>query len=157
MIMIRSQTNGKIIKGPFFTDYIKVSGGWSVNCCIHDIADATGTSEIFPVFKEFGDLDDGMGIVTFKSGDVVMNVYGNRDIHHGHHSMTEVTGTKEEPDSHMEILGPVLNLQLESFHDWILRDKEPKFNLKDAAKVVSIGHPLMRSLHSNQLAKMKFD
>ncbi|KAK9321576.1 hypothetical protein V1517DRAFT_362727 [Lipomyces orientalis] len=186
IITLRSQTTDLIMDNDYFVNYIKTSGGIFVDCCIHDIdvclfllgkdslpshAYATGTTNVFPVFKEFGDVDDGMGLVNFADGKTIINVYGSRDNRHGHHSMTEVIGTKgrilingqprlynidvsddsgtrmEGPDTQMEVFEIAFKKEIEAFRDWILEDKQPNFNLKDAAKAVSIGAALMDSLH----------
>ncbi|KAK9453087.1 hypothetical protein V1511DRAFT_95870 [Dipodascopsis uninucleata] len=194
VMTIRSQTTDLYARNDFMMKYIATSGGIFVDCCIHDIdaclyligkdktpdtAYGTGTTNVFPEFKAFGDVDDGMGIITFKESDVIMNVYGSRDNRHGHHSMTEVIGTKgrllingeprlisleisdengtrmEGPASHMEIFGYAFKLEIEAFRDWILEDKAPNFNLKDAAKAVSIGSALMESLRGKKIAEVK--
>ncbi|KAK9427520.1 hypothetical protein V1505DRAFT_34694 [Lipomyces doorenjongii] len=186
VITLRSQTTDLIMNNDYFVNYIKTSGGIFVDCCIHDIdaclfllgkdelpsrAYATGTTNVFPVFEKFGDVDDGMGLVDFANGKTIMNVYGSRDNRHGHHSMTEVIGTKgrilingqprlfnldisddsgtrmEGAETQMEVFGSAFKNEIEAFRDWILEGKEPNFNLKDAAKAASIGAALMDSLH----------
>ncbi|KAK9364486.1 hypothetical protein V1509DRAFT_613420 [Lipomyces kononenkoae] len=190
---LRSQTTDLRMEGDYFVNYIKNSGGIFVDCCIHDIdaclyllgedktpatAFSTGTTNAWPLFQQFRDVDDGMGLVTFETEDVIMNVYGSRNNPHGHHTMTEVIGTKgrilingqprlialdisdekgtrmEAPDTQMTAFGYAFKLEMEAFRDWILYDKEPNFNLKDAAKAVSIGAALMDSLGKKTLAKI---
>ncbi|KAK9327526.1 hypothetical protein V1520DRAFT_365342 [Lipomyces starkeyi] len=55
---------------------------------------ATGTTNVFPQFAEYGDFDNDLGLVNFEGGSLVMNVCSSRDNKHGHHSTTEVIGTK---------------------------------------------------------------
>ncbi|KAK7207660.1 oxidoreductase-like protein [Myxozyma melibiosi] len=194
VVTLRSQTTDPYQPGDYIINYIKTSGGIFVDACIHDIdaclfllgadkvpetAYATGSANVYPMFKDFGDVDDGVGLVTFTSGDTVMSVYGSRINRHAHHSMTEVTGTKgklvisgqprqlqldisdangtrmEGPQSQMEQLGPAFKQEIEAFRDWILDDVKPNFNLKDAAKAVSIGAALMESLRQKSIAKIE--
>ncbi|KAK9326880.1 hypothetical protein V1520DRAFT_300291 [Lipomyces starkeyi] len=194
VVALRSQTTDLIMDNDYFVNYIKTSGGIFVDCCIHDIdaclfllgqdktpatAYSTGTTKVFPMFKDYGDIDDGMGLVTFETGDVIMNVYGSRNNRHGHHSMTEVIGTKgrilingqprlinidisddsgtrmEGPETQMQVFGLAFKHEMEAFRDWILEGKEPNFNLKDAAKAVSIGAALMDSLHAKGIENVK--
>lgn len=188
---LRSQCTDKYDPSEYFVNYIKTSGGIFVDSSIHDIdiclfllgqdkkagqAFATGTTNVFPQFAEFGDVDDGMGVVTL-DGDLVMNVYGCRNNAHGHHTMTEVRGSKgrllvnPEPrllnleissnlgtnyaaaKDHMELFSAAYKAELVGFRDWILFDKEHNFNLKDAAKAVTIGHALQTSLRKNSPIK----
>ncbi|KAK9462293.1 uncharacterized protein V1516DRAFT_674239 [Lipomyces oligophaga] len=194
VINIRSQTTDLIMNNEYFVNYIKTSGGIFVDCCIHDIdvclfllgedktpssVFATGTTNVFPVFKEFGDVDDGFGIIQFESGDVIFNVYGSRDNQHGHHSTTEVIGTKgrlvvngqprllnldvsdstgtrmEGAETQMQVFGPAFKNEIEAFRDYVLYDKPVNFNLKDAVKAVSIGAALMDSVHDSALTEVK--
>ncbi|KAK9387140.1 hypothetical protein V1515DRAFT_601924 [Lipomyces mesembrius] len=192
VITLRSQTTDLYMNNDYFVNYIKTSGGIFLDCNIHDIdaclflmgtdetpvrAYATGTTNVFPVFKEFGDVDDGLGLVDFADGKVV-NVYGSRNNKHAHHSMTEVIGTKgrilingqprlytidisdemgtrmEGAKSQMDLLAPAFKAEILAFRDWILDGAEPNFNLKDAAKAVSIGEALMASLKTKQAVEI---
>ncbi|KAK9459573.1 uncharacterized protein V1516DRAFT_687311 [Lipomyces oligophaga] len=190
---IRSQSADLYQCNEFFLNYIKVSGGIFIDCNIHDIdnclfligrdvhattAYAVGTTHVFPQFAEWGDVDDGMGIVTFEE-QLVMNVYGSRNMRHAHHTMTEIIGTKGRillngqprlnqidisdetgtrmvgATSHMDVFAPAFQREIEGFRDWITIDKKPSFNLKDAAKAVSIAFALTESLREKALATVK--
>ncbi|KAK9233916.1 hypothetical protein V1525DRAFT_391974 [Lipomyces kononenkoae] len=190
---VRSQTTDLRLEGDHFVNYVKNCGGIFVDSCVHDIdaclyligedktpatAFSTGTTNVWPLFRQFGDVDDGMGLVTFESGDVIMSVYGCRNNPHGHHTMTEIIGTKgrilvngqprlfaldisdekgtymEAPDTQMTAFGYAFKLEIEAFRDWLLYNTEPNFNLKDAAKAVSIGSALMDSLRKKDLTKV---
>ncbi|KAK9459574.1 uncharacterized protein V1516DRAFT_680273 [Lipomyces oligophaga] len=190
---IRSQTTDLYQNDDFFVNYIKNSGGIFVDCTIHDIdaclfligqditprtAYGVGTARLFPQFLEYGDVDDGIGTITFDE-QTVMTVYGSRNNRHGHHTMTEIMGTKGRilingqprldqidisdetgtrmvgPSSHMDVFAPAFKLELEAFRDWILDGAKVNFNLKDAAKAVSIGYSLMESLRTKTLAPVK--
>ncbi|KAK7206217.1 oxidoreductase-like protein [Myxozyma melibiosi] len=192
IISIHSRTTDLYQNDEFLINYIKHSGGIFVDCNIHDIdiclyllgrdakpatAYATGTAVVFPQFDQFGDVDDGMGLVSFEDRKTVFSLYGSRDNRHGHHSRTEIIGTKGRlllngqprllqldisdengtrmigPKSHMEVFAPAFRLELEGFRDWILDDVKPHFDLKDAAKAVSIGFALMESLRENKVAQ----
>ncbi|KAK9447329.1 uncharacterized protein V1518DRAFT_421958 [Limtongia smithiae] len=184
---LRSQTTDLYQNDEFLINYIKHSGGIFVDCTIHDIdaclyllgkdvlptsAYGTGSANLFPQFKEFGDVDDALGLVNLDGDKTVMNVYGSRNNRHGHHTMTEIMGTKGRilingqprllqvdisdetgtrmigAKSHMELFTEAFKLEIEGFRDWILDGTEAHFNLKDAAKAVSIAYSLMESLRS---------
>ncbi|KAK9364683.1 hypothetical protein V1509DRAFT_495588 [Lipomyces kononenkoae] len=189
IITLRSSTTDLHMDNEYFINYIKGSGGIFVDCNIHDIdaclfligedklpvrAYATGTTNVFPQFAEYGDVDNGLGLVEFECGSLVMNVYSSRDNRHGHHSTTEVIGTKGrilingEPRilpidisnehgtrylgalDHMDLFSAAFKAELAGFRDWVLHDTPANFNLKDAAKAVSIGSSLMDSLRAKQ-------
>uniref|UniRef100_A0A060SY68 ARAD1A14080p n=1 Tax=Blastobotrys adeninivorans TaxID=409370 RepID=A0A060SY68_BLAAD len=173
-----------------FLNYIKHSGGIFVDCNIHDIdlslfligedktaqtAYATGTSLVYPKFAEWGDGDNVHGIVKFKE-DLVFNIYGTRDNLHGHHTYTEIIGTKGrimvngEPrglnvdistdngtkmvptQDHQTMFADAFKTEVEHFRDWVLFDRQDHgFNLKDAAKAVSIGVALQNSFRSGDV------
>jgi myo-inositol 2-dehydrogenase/D-chiro-inositol 1-dehydrogenase len=195
VIAVRSQTTDLYDPSPEFSKYIKTSGGIFVDCNIHDldvalyligedvtpkVAYGTGSSEVFPQFKEWGDVDNSHGFVTFDEG-IVLNVYGSRDNPHGHHSMTEVVGTKGrvlingEPralnvdisdttgtrmvsaPTQMELFAESYKVELIEFRDWVLfGSNEHSFNLKDAAKAVSMGEQLQQSLRSGQTVNISY-
>ncbi|KAK9427080.1 hypothetical protein V1505DRAFT_381374 [Lipomyces doorenjongii] len=134
---------------------------------------ATGSAKMFPQFAAWNDVDDAFGLVEFESGKV-MALYGNRDSMQGHHAMAEIAGTKGRiiaqghphlldvqitdstgvrtvgANSHMELFITAFKNELRAMRDWILDDVEPAFNLKDAAKAVTIASALTKSLHENQ-------
>ncbi|KAK9350094.1 hypothetical protein V1523DRAFT_446880 [Lipomyces doorenjongii] len=138
---------------------------------------ATGTANMFPQFAEFGDVDDVFGLVTFESGKV-MALYGNRDSMQGHHASAEIAGTKgritangsprfldlliTDPSgsktlgakSHMDLFQAAFKKEIRDMRDWVLYEKEAAFNLKDAAKAVSIASALMDSLRNGEAVKV---
>ncbi|CAN6675162.1 hypothetical protein TRVA0_100S00166 [Trichomonascus vanleenenianus] len=190
VIAVRSSTSDNFNPAKQFLDYIKGSGGIFVDCSIHDIdislflvgedkapksAFATGTCKVYPKFKEWGDADNVHGLVEFEN-DLVFNLYASRDNKHGHHTTTEVIGTKGriqingEPrglnvdisdetgtkmvsaSDHQVLFAEAFKAEVVAFRDWVLFDKSDHgFNLKDAAKAVSIGHSLQKSLVARQV------
>jgi predicted dehydrogenase len=130
---------------------------------------AVGTREVYPEFAEWNDADNVHGIVTMED-DLVINIYGSRGNRDGHHTSTEVIGTKGrimingEPRrlnlnistergttmapaaQHWDLFEDGFVGEVEAFRDWVLFDKQDHgFNLKDAAKTVSIAHGLNES------------
>ncbi|CAN6674830.1 hypothetical protein TRVA0_067S00386 [Trichomonascus vanleenenianus] len=194
VINVRSQTTDLYDPSPAFSNYIKTSGGIFVDCNIHDLdaalyligkdvtpttAYGTGTTEVFPQFKAWGDVDNSFGLVNFTEG-VVVSVHGSRDNAHGHHSCTEVNGTKGrilingEPrhrnidissangtkmtaaDTQMVLFSEAYRNEIIAFRDWVLFDTtDHGFNLKDAAKAVSMGEQLQKSLRTGEIAKIE--
>lgn len=185
VISVRSQCTDLYDPSPEFAKYIKTSGGIFVDCNIHDLdialyligedvtpvsAYGTGTATVFPQFAEWGDVDNSFGLVNFKEG-IVVNVHGSRDNANGHHSMTEVIGTKgrimingqprrlniDVSDSNgtrmiaaptqMELFSESYVNEMTAYRDWVLfDDNNHGFNLKDAAKAVSMGEQLQQSV-----------
>ncbi|KAA8916295.1 hypothetical protein TRICI_001577 [Trichomonascus ciferrii] len=139
---------------------------------------ATGSTKVYPHFAEYGDVDNAHGLVEFDDG-FVCNIYGSRDNRHGHHTKAEIFGSKAnltlhgEPrllsiDIHdhngsrlmnakdqMELFGEAYVTEIKGFRDWILFDEDAGFNLKDAAKAVSIGQSLQQSVRSRQIVDIK--
>uniref|UniRef100_A0A060TF01 ARAD1D18590p n=1 Tax=Blastobotrys adeninivorans TaxID=409370 RepID=A0A060TF01_BLAAD len=190
VIAVQCQTTDQYNPSPEFANYIKTSGGIFVDCNIHDVdvalyligedvtpntVYATGTSRVYPQFAEWGDVDNSHGIITFKEG-IVVNIHGSRDNPHGHHTWTEIFGTKgrilvnKDPrgvavdyidstgtrmvpaSSQMELWADSYKVEISTFRDWILFGKEDHgFNLKDAAKSVTLGHLLQESVRSGKL------
>jgi myo-inositol 2-dehydrogenase/D-chiro-inositol 1-dehydrogenase len=194
VIAVQCQTTDQFNPSPEFANYIKTSGGIFVDCNIHDVdialyligqdvtpetVFATGTSRVYPQFKEWGDVDNCHGIVTFKEG-IVVNIHGSRDNPHGHHTWTEIFGTKgrilvnKDPrgvcidyvdatgsrmvpaSSQMELWADSYKVEMMAFRDWILFDKaDHGFNLKDAAKAVALGQLLQESVRSRVMIPVK--
>lgn len=170
---------------PALSKFLRTSGGIFIDMGVHDIdislylagkdrvpgtAFAIGTREVCPEYAEWNDYDNAHGLVTMED-DLVINVADNRINRHGHHTVTEVIGTKGrimingEPRllnvdvstdngttmvparEHWDLFADGFTGEIEAFRDWVLFDtKNPGFNLKDAAKTVSIAHALMDSL-----------
>lgn len=140
---------------------------------------ATGTTKVYPQFAEWGDVDNAHGLVTFND-NFVLNLYSSRDNRHGHHSRTEVIGTEGsivingEPrglnvdisndqgttmmsvEDHQVLFAEGFKREAIEFRDWVLGDKDScTFDLKDAAKSVSIGFALQKSLRQKQLINVE--
>ncbi|CAN6675164.1 hypothetical protein TRVA0_101S00100 [Trichomonascus vanleenenianus] len=181
VIAVRASTADLYNPDPEFSKFLRTSGGIFIDISVHDIdialylagkdripgtAFAVGTCEVFPQFAEWNDVDNAHGIVTMED-DLVFNIYASRDNRHGHHTYTEVIGTKGrimingEPRllnldistengttmvpaaQHWDVFGDGFVGELEAFRDWVLFDNEDHgFNLKDAAKAVSIANGL---------------
>lgn len=181
VIAVRSSTSDKYNPDKGFFKFLRTSGGMFLDINVHDIdislflagkdrtpetAFAVGTREVYPEFAEWDDVDNAHGIVTMEK-DLVLNVYGSRVNRHGHHTTTEVIGTKGrilingEPrrlnvdistengttmvpaEQHWDFIADGFMGEVEAFRDWILyNSKDHGFNLKDAAKAVSISHAL---------------
>lgn len=173
-----------------FSNYIKTSGGIFLDCNVHDVdaalyligedvtpntVYAAGTARVYPHFKDWGDVDNAHGIVTFKEG-IVLNIHGSRDNPHGHHAYFEVFGTKGRilinkdaravavdyidetgtrmipATSQMDLWGDSYRLEMKAFRDWILYDDNNHgFNIKDAAKAVKVSEGLQESVRTGKL------
>lgn len=183
VIAVRSSTSDLYNPDPEFYKFLRTSSGIFLDINVHDIdislflagkdrvpgtAFACGTREVYPKFAEWNDADNAFGVVTMED-DLILNVYSSRVNRHGHHTTTEVIGTKGnilingEPrrlnidistdkgttmvpaGQHWDLFGDGFMGEVEAFRDWVLYDKEHGFNLKDAAKAVSIAHGLNES------------
>lgn len=139
-----------------------------------ETAYAVGTTKVYPKFKEWGDADNASGLVRFKE-DLILDFYVSRDNRHGHHTTAEIIGTKGrilingEPrglnvdisddtgtrmvpaSDHQVLFAEAFKAEAEAFRDWVLFDDQNHgFNLKDAAKAVSIGHSLQNSYRAGK-------
>jgi len=104
--LVRSQTCDQNDPSGFFVRFAPTSGGIFLDCSIHDAdlarwllgnpsprrAFATGTVAIHEGLREFGDVDNGVGIVEFEGGALAC-FYASRTMAHGHDTSTEVVGT----------------------------------------------------------------
>src|SRR6202171_4468090 len=104
--MIRSQTVDKNDPDGFFVRFAPTSGGLFLDCSVHDIdaarwlfgnprakrVFATGTIALHEGLREFGDVDNGVGVVEFDDGRLAL-FYASRTMAHGNDSGTEVIGT----------------------------------------------------------------
>ncbi|KAK9233685.1 hypothetical protein V1525DRAFT_415733 [Lipomyces kononenkoae] len=165
----------KAIAGGTIGDVIAVRSSTSDNYNSNELdripgtAFAAGTREVYPEFAEWNDSDNAHGIVTL-GDDLIFNLYSSRDNRHGHHTSTEVIGTKGrimingEPrylnidistengttmfpaSQHWDLFGDGFVGEVEAFRDWVLFDNQDHgFNVKDAAKAVSIASALQES------------
>lgn len=138
------------------------------------VAFGAGTCVVYPQCVEWDDCDNAHGIVTM-GDDLIFNIYSSRDNRHGHHTTTEVIGTEGrilingEPrrlnidvstkvgttmvpaSEHWDLFPDAFMGEVEAFRDWVLYDtKDHGFNLKDAAKAVSIAHAFQESFNKKQ-------
>jgi myo-inositol 2-dehydrogenase/D-chiro-inositol 1-dehydrogenase len=105
--IVRSNTCDLIDNTGFFVRYASRNGGIFVDCAIHDIdlslwylsnpvpkaCWATGTLQHHPELKQYGDVDNAVGVVEFYGGKIAY-FYCSRTQAHGHDVCTEITGTK---------------------------------------------------------------
>jgi myo-inositol 2-dehydrogenase/D-chiro-inositol 1-dehydrogenase len=105
--LVRSQTADLLDHTGFFVKYASRNGAIFVDCAIHDIdlslwyldnpipkaAWSVGTLQHHPELKEFGDVDNGVGIVEYWGGKIAY-FYCSRTQAHGHDVCTEITGTE---------------------------------------------------------------
>ncbi|KAK9473197.1 uncharacterized protein V1510DRAFT_415377 [Dipodascopsis tothii] len=186
VVAIRSQIHDKFDPSPYFLVYCKTSGGIFVDSVVHCIDSAlyllgkdvtpkrvfaSGNSKVIPELGEMGDVDNCFGNVEFTDG-TVMTFTGSRTNQHGHHTCTEVIGSKGKiyinpsprllnldvcdatgvhfdgaPD-HFTIFRGAFTHEIAEFADQILNGKATSFNLKDAAKAVSIAYALQDSVRN---------
>lgn len=128
-----------------------------------------GSTRVFPRLKEWGDADNALGTVEFAGGHIATFMCSRTNAH-GHHSATEIIGTKgkifinrdprklnieisdingtrmEAAEDHFELFEAAFVRENRAFLDWVLYDKTPEFSMKDAVNAVLIGHSLQRSL-----------
>ena len=104
--MVRSQTTDQNDPDGFFVRFAPTSGGIFLDCTVHDIdvarwffggaratrAFATGTIALHEGLREFGDVDNGVGVVEFEGGRLAV-FYASRTMAHGNDTHSEVIGT----------------------------------------------------------------
>ncbi|KAH7140331.1 hypothetical protein B0J13DRAFT_637847 [Dactylonectria estremocensis] len=106
--VFRSQTCDKLDPSGFFVQYAEFSGGFFVDCSIHDIdlalwflgdgcviksVTASGITAVEPDLRKHKDIDNGIGIVEFWN-DKIAYFYCSRMMAAGQHDMTEIIGPK---------------------------------------------------------------
>ncbi|WRT65304.1 uncharacterized protein IL334_002247 [Kwoniella shivajii] len=110
--LVKSATNDQHDPSGFFVSYAAASGGIFIDCGIHDIdlarwfllpqsgpakevrrVFALGHSVQHPALAEHDDVDNGVGIVEFENGGILV-VHCSRTMKHGHDCVTEVFGTE---------------------------------------------------------------
>ncbi|CAG7935883.1 unnamed protein product [Penicillium olsonii] len=107
-IILRSQGAEKLNESDSYVDYLCHSGGIFVDAVIHDIdltlallgedirpkaLWATGVISHHHKIREFGDVDNSIGVVEFWGGKVAY-FYHSRTAAHGYDNCTEVVGTQ---------------------------------------------------------------
>ncbi|KAI9146809.1 Oxidoreductase family, alpha/beta domain-containing protein [Paramyrothecium foliicola] len=107
-LIYRSQQYEKGDLGPFFTGYLKNSGGIFVDSIIHDIdlalmflgdmecipksVSAVGRNAVHTYLSEMGDADNAVGVCEFWDGRFAF-FYNSRIAAHGYDSQSEIFGS----------------------------------------------------------------
>ncbi|XP_014560124.1 hypothetical protein COCVIDRAFT_13019 [Bipolaris victoriae FI3] len=197
--ILRSQTCDKYDPSGFFVSYAEFSGGIFVDCNIHDIdlalwyfsaeskgkvlprvksVMAVGVTALEPDLAKFGDVDNGVGIVEFHSGQIAY-FYSTRMNASGQHDTTEIIGTKgklavnsnpatglleshtnagivrEIPQNYYERFEQAFVEEARQFTDVVLDNKEVPVDLESSMEAVKIGVALQDSLKTGK--KIVFD
>ncbi|KAJ2896012.1 hypothetical protein MKZ38_005984 [Zalerion maritima] len=192
--IFRSQTCDRLDPSGFFVAYAEFSGGIFVDCNIHDIdlalwflgedhvipksVSAVGITAVQPELAKFGDVDNGVGVVEFWSGQIAY-FYSSRMMASGQHDMTEVIGTEGKlvvngnPAKDLVDLWEPSGIRKEIPHDYYGRFKEAFITeaneftaaclddtplpckLQSAVNALKIGCALQDSLRSGK--KIYFD
>ncbi|KAH9865270.1 hypothetical protein IAQ61_009217 [Plenodomus lingam] len=197
--IIRSQTCDKYDPSGFFVEYAQFSGGIFVDCNIHDIdlalwyfsaasrgaqlpavksVVAVGVTALEPELAQYGDVDNGVGVVEFYDGQIAY-FFSSRMNAPGQHDMTEIVGTKgklavnasptidmlerhtstginrEIPQNYFERFEMAFVEEARQFTEAVLENKTVPVDLKSSVEAVRIGIALQESLRSGQ--KIWFD
>jgi myo-inositol 2-dehydrogenase/D-chiro-inositol 1-dehydrogenase len=105
--LVRSQTCDMLDPTGAFLQFAPTSGGIFMDCSVHDVdlarwllgnpratrAFATGSIAVHPELKAMGDVDNGLAVIEFETGQRAV-VYASRTFAHGHETSTEVMGTQ---------------------------------------------------------------
>jgi myo-inositol 2-dehydrogenase/D-chiro-inositol 1-dehydrogenase len=183
----------------FFVAYAEFSGGIFVDCNIHDIdlalwyfsaeskgktlpvvksVMAVGVTALEPDLAKHGDVDNGVGVVEFHSGQIAY-FYSSRMNAPGQHDMTEIIGTKGKlavnsnpmtglleshistgihrdiPQNYYERFEQAFVEEARQFTDAVLEGKEVPIDLQSSMEAVKIGVALQDSLRNGK--KIFFD
>lgn len=191
--VIRSQTCDKLDPSGFFVAYSQFSGGIFVDCNIHDIdltlwffgensivksVYATGITAVQPGLRQFGDVDNGVGIVEFWGGKIAY-FYSSRMMAAGQHDMTEIIGTEGKLTVNANPAGTLVEMseptgvrreipgdyygrfeyafvtEANEFTEAVLDNKKVPHRLSSAVAAVKIGCALQESLRTGK--KIEFD
>ncbi|KAF2639109.1 NAD(P)-binding protein [Massarina eburnea CBS 473.64] len=195
--ILRSQTCDKHDPSGFFVAYAEFSGGIFVDCNIHDIdlslwffsagtdalpkvksVMAVGVTAIEPDLAKHGDVDNGIGVVEFHSGQIAY-FYSSRMNAPGQHDMTEIIGTKGKltvnanpttglleshlptgihrdiPQTYYDRFEFAFVEEARQFTDAVLDDKVVPVDMESSVEAVRIGVALQESLRSGK--KLFFD
>jgi len=192
-VVFRSQTCDKYRDDDYFIGYSKVSGSIFVDASVHDIdlalwffgqdsivksVSAVGTCARYQGLKQYGDVDNGVGIVEFWGGKMAC-FYACRMMAVGQHDMTEVIGThgkltinanpthdlvehhestgirREIAQTYWDRFEPAFIRESNEFTEACLDDKPLPFKLAGAVQALKIGSALQESLRSGR--KLFFD
>lgn len=183
----------------FFVDYAQFSGGIFIDCNIHDIdlalwffsthtsppslpnvksATAFGVTAVEPGLAKHGDVDNGIGVVEFHTGQIAY-FYSSRMNAPGQHDMTEIIGTKGKlvvngnpasdlleshtssgvergiPQNYYERFEQAFVEEARQFTECVIEDREVPVDLGSSIEAVKIGVALQDSLRSGK--KIWFD
>ncbi|KAJ2978916.1 hypothetical protein NUW58_g7343 [Xylaria curta] len=107
-LIVRSQSCEEAIRSPWYTNYLKGSGGIFVDSIIHDIdlslkflgddsqpksVSAVGVSAIHTDLEQVGDADNAIGVCEFWDGKIAY-YYNSRITTYGFDNQTEIFGTE---------------------------------------------------------------
>jgi len=188
--VVRSNTCDLIDNTGFFVRYASRNGGIFVDCAIHDIdlalwyldnpvpkaCWATGTLQHHPELKEYGDVDNAVGVVEFHGGKIAY-FYCSRTQAHGHDVCTEITGTKGKvmvnviPRANNVVLADNLGMRHEvqpeywqrfedafaleanEFVESIIRDTPVPLPMQTGITVMKIGRALQEALTTGEVVR----
>ncbi|KAI5361999.1 Putative gfo/Idh/MocA-like oxidoreductase, NAD(P)-binding domain superfamily [Septoria linicola] len=192
-VVFRSQTCDKYRDDDYFIGYSKVSGSIFVDASVHDIdlalwffgqdsvvksVSAVGTCARYQGLKQYGDVDNGVGIVEFWGGKIAY-FYACRMMAVGQHDMTEFIGThgkltvnanpvhdlvehhestgirKEIGQTYWDRFEPAFVRESNEFTEAVLDDKPLPFKLTGAIQALKIGSYLQEALRTGD--KLFFD
>lgn len=139
---------------------------------------AFGVTALEPDLAKHGDVDNGVGVVEFHSGQIAY-FYSSRMNPPGQHDMTEIIGTKGKlavnanpstglleshtskgierdiPQNYYERFEQAFVEEARQFVDSVLEDKQVPIDLESSMEAVKIGVALQESLRSGK--KIWFD
>jgi myo-inositol 2-dehydrogenase/D-chiro-inositol 1-dehydrogenase len=198
--ILRSQTCDMVPQDwEFFVEYAQFSDGIFVDCNIHDIdlalwffgmdsagrvlpklksVVAFGVTALQPKLAQYGDVDNGVGVVEFYCGQIVY-FYSPRINQPGRHDMTEIVGTKGKltvnanpanglleshlpigvqrdiPHSYYERFEHAFITEAQEFTETVLENRDMPVDLQSSYEAVRIDVALQKSLRSQE--KIFFD
>ncbi|KAL4927541.1 uncharacterized protein BDV17DRAFT_299160 [Aspergillus undulatus] len=192
-LIVRSQGTEKLDKSGVFRNYARVSGGIFLDTVIHDIdltlsffgdavqpksCYATGLVAYQEEMKEFGDVDNAVGVVEFQDSRIAY-YYHSRTTMHGYDNCTEIVGSEGKiginlvPTLNKVRVSGVGGIVQEAFPSWIdqyqeafvtemdvfteviLEGRELPMRLEAALTGLKIAEALQESLVSGK--KIEFD
>jgi myo-inositol 2-dehydrogenase / D-chiro-inositol 1-dehydrogenase len=190
-LMVRSHTLDKDDPGGFFVRYSEASGGIFVDMSVHDIDAARwllGVSDVARVFatglvgvheglREWHDVDNGVAICEFVTGELA-TIQASRTMAHGFECMTEVIGTEGRiavggdarldhvviSDAHgvrhectptfYERFEEAFLCEDTEFVRAVIEDRPPPLTLRDATEATRIGLALRQSLLERRVVSL---
>ncbi|KAL4958187.1 hypothetical protein BDW69DRAFT_179967 [Aspergillus filifer] len=168
-LIVRSQGTEKLDKTGFFINYARVSGGIFLDAVIHDIdltlsffgdsvhpksCYVTGIIAHHEEMKDFGDVENAIGVVEFQEGRIAY-YYHSRTTMHGFDNCTEIVGSdgkgmegivQEAFPSWIDQYQEAFVTEMNIFTDAILEGKELPMKLEAALTGLKIAGALQESL-----------